>query len=58
MLCRSPAWFRASIKATRPGGEVIWLGQIDVAHGVTVAAFQRALTEEGFPLKAIFALIG
>ncbi len=30
----SPAAFRASVEAVRPGGEVIWLGKTDVAHDV------------------------
>jgi S-(hydroxymethyl)glutathione dehydrogenase/alcohol dehydrogenase len=30
----SPASFRASVEAVRPGGEVIWLGKTDVAHDV------------------------
>ncbi len=30
----SPASFRASIEAVRPGGEVIWLGKTDVADDV------------------------
>jgi S-(hydroxymethyl)glutathione dehydrogenase/alcohol dehydrogenase len=30
----SPASFRASIEAVRPGGEVIWLGKTDVAQDV------------------------
>ncbi len=30
----SPASFRTSIEAVRPGGEVIWLGKTDVAHDV------------------------
>ena len=30
----SPASFRLSVEAVRPGGEVIWLGKTDVAHDV------------------------
>ena len=30
----SPASFRMSVEAVRPGGEVIWLGKTDVAHDV------------------------
>jgi S-(hydroxymethyl)glutathione dehydrogenase / alcohol dehydrogenase len=30
----SPASFRLSVEAARPGGEVIWLGKTDVAHDV------------------------
>jgi S-(hydroxymethyl)glutathione dehydrogenase / alcohol dehydrogenase len=30
----SPASFRASVEAVRPGGEVIWLGKTDVANEV------------------------
>ncbi|HEY9212477.1 MAG TPA: Zn-dependent alcohol dehydrogenase [Ancylobacter sp.] len=30
----SPAAFRVSVEAVRPGGEVIWLGKIDVAKDV------------------------
>ena len=30
----SPASFRTSVEAVRPGGEVIWLGKTDVAHDV------------------------
>src|SRR5207302_5145022 len=28
----TPASFRTSVEAARPGGEVIWLGKTDVAH--------------------------
>lgn len=31
----SPAGFRASAEAVRPGGEVIWLGKVDVASDVS-----------------------
>jgi S-(hydroxymethyl)glutathione dehydrogenase / alcohol dehydrogenase len=30
----SPAAFRTTIEAVRPGGEVIWLGKVDVQHDV------------------------
>src|SRR5437870_3680528 len=30
----TPASFRTSVEAVRPGGEVIWLGKTDVAHDV------------------------
>jgi S-(hydroxymethyl)glutathione dehydrogenase/alcohol dehydrogenase len=30
----SPASFRLSVEAVRPGGEVVWLGKTDVAHDV------------------------
>jgi len=32
----SPASFRASLEAVRPGGEVIWLGKTDVAQDVAL----------------------
>ncbi len=40
----SQAAFGMSIEAVRPGGEVIWLGKIDVAHSVSLR--WRALMQE------------
>src|SRR5205814_2038957 len=30
----SPAGFRIAVEAVRPGGEVVWLGKVDVEHEV------------------------
>lgn len=61
----SPAAFRASAEAVRPGGEVIWLGKIDVAKDVAFrwgslmgekrirrSSYGGARPERDFPLLA------
>ena len=67
----SPQSFRASVEAVRPGGEVVWLGKIDVAQEVAFrwgalmaekrirrSSYGGARPARDFPLLAQAALDG
>ncbi len=67
----APAGFRLSVEICRPGGQVVWLGKVDVDHDITLrwgalmgekritrSSYGGARTSEDVPMLAQAALDG